>query len=146
MLRAGIFAALLLVSGCRGPDPGQQYGLFFPRHGIGSVGPVALLEGRLAVEGQCIWIVRPDGSRVLPIWPAGFGLTVTERGTAVLDKSGQELARAGEQVRLVGGETVTDQYAFELMGQEPPPLCRARDYWATSELKRSIPSAPTASP
>lgn len=135
----------MLASSCRGGDPGAAYGIFFPRHGGGGVPPAALLEGKLALEGACLWIVRSDGARVLPIWPAAFGITVVDGRAAIVDSSGV-LARDGDDVRLGGGETVSEQDAFALMGQQPPQGCRAPNYWAVSELRRAAPVAPSPSP
>jgi hypothetical protein len=146
-LRAALLAAALLAAGCRGfGDPGQDFGVFFPRHGNSGPGPGALLEGRLETRGGCIWIVGSGGDRVLPIWPPRFGLRVTEGRLTILDASGGVVAREGDLVRSTGGETVTEQNAYELIGREPPESCRAKIYWTTGDIRSLGPARPTASP
>lgn len=94
------------------------------------------------MEGQCVFVVQQDGTRVLPIWPSGFRLSRGAGGFEVLDASGGVLAREGDAVRSVGGETVTEKYAHDLIGGDPPPQCRPAVYWVAFKLDR-VPPPPT---
>ena len=71
----------------------------------------------------------------MPIWPQGFRLAATTLGVEVVDASGRVLARQDDAVRSTGGETVTERYAYELMGGPPPSTCRTAAYWVATRLE-----------
>lgn len=115
MLTVALFAVA-----CGDAAGGEPSDLFFPHHTISGPGMLARLEGRLTVQDQCVFIVTREGDRVLPIWPPGFRLAATARGIEVVDGSGKVLALQDDFVKSGGGETVTERYAYELMGGAPP--------------------------
>jgi hypothetical protein len=134
----------LVLPACRGlDDPGASIGVFFPRYG--SMGPVpgALSEGRLEVKDGCLWLVRTVGTRILPIWPGGYGVRGTVGSLEVTDSSGRVVATEGQSVRMGGGEyPVAD--ARRLMGREEPAACGGRGFWLVGAV--TAPAGRSATP
>jgi hypothetical protein len=99
--------------------------------------PLALAEGRLEVKDGCLWLVTTVGTRILPIWPGGYGLRGAVGALSVTDSGGRVVAAEGESVRIGGGEyRVAD--ARRLMGREEPAVCGGSGFW----LVGSITTAP----
>ncbi len=69
------------------------------------VTPQAQIIGKLVVgEGKCI---RLEGGPAehLPIWPPGYALNASGSEMRILDDKGHVVARVGDRVIAVGGET-----------------------------------------
>ena len=119
-VRAVAYLIVLIVmvpTACRGlDDPGPSVGVFFPRYGSMGPTPLALSEGRLEVKDACLWLIRTVGTKILPIWPGGYGVRGSVGSLQVTDPAGQVVAAEGQVVRMVGGEyAVAD--ARRLMGR-----------------------------
>jgi hypothetical protein len=128
-----VLVAVFVLSACRGlDDPGAAVGVFFPRHGLSGPHTLAPLEGRLEVKDGCLWLVRPDGMRFLPIWPGRYGVRRSDGSLHVTDSAGRVVASEGGTVILVGGQYATDD-ARRVMGREEPPACRA-DFWLVGQV------------
>ena len=87
-------------------DPGA--GVFFPTLGH-QRGPIvsmmALLEGRLELQGECLRVVttwEPEG--VVVVWPPGFGVKMRDGELVMVNGGGSVIARVGEDVALGGGQ------------------------------------------
>jgi hypothetical protein len=125
---------VFVVAACRGlDDPGASFGVFFPRHGLGSPHALAPLEGRLEVSDGCLWLVERGGTRRLPIWPGRFGLRRPAAELQVTDSAGRVVATEGETVTLVGGQYPADA-ARQLMGRDEPTACRGDGFWVVGEI------------
>jgi hypothetical protein len=132
---------VLVLPACRGlDDPGASIGVFFPRYGSMGSTPAALTEGRLEVKDGCLWLVRTVGTKILPIWPGGYGVRGMVGTLEVTDSAGHVVATEGQSVRMGGGEyPVAD--ARRLMGREEPAACGGSGFWlvgaVTASLRRS---------
>jgi hypothetical protein len=124
-----VICLVVLLSACRGlDDPGGGVGVFFPRYGSMGPTPLAIADGRLEVKDGCLWLVRTIGTRILPIWPGGYGLRGTVGSLQVTDSAGRVIAGEGQTVRMGGGEyAVAD--ARRLMGREEPAACGGSGFW-----------------
>jgi hypothetical protein len=133
-VRVVICLVALLLAACRGlDDPGGRVGVFFPRYGSMGPTPLAVTDGRLEVKDGCVWLVRTVGTKIVPIWPAGYGLRGTVGALQVTDSSGRVVAAEGQSVRVVGGEyAVAD--ARRLMGQEEPAACGGSGFWLVGSV------------
>jgi hypothetical protein len=143
-LRALALVVVLVLASCRGlDDPGAGLGVFFPRYG--SMGPtlLALSEGRLEAKGGCLWLVSIVGTKMLPIWPGGYGLRGSVGSLQVTDSAGVVVAAEGQSVRVVGGEyPVAD--ARRLMGREEPAACGGNGFWLVGSITgSSVPRSST---
>jgi hypothetical protein len=140
-IRALVLLIALALPACRGlDDPGASIGVFFPRYGSMGPTPLALSEGRLQVKDGCLWLVHTVGTRILPIWPGGYGVRGTVGSLQVTDSAGHVVATEGLSVRMVGGEyPVAD--ARRLMGREEPAACGGSGFWlvgaVTARVERS---------
>jgi hypothetical protein len=125
---------VFVVGACRGlDDPAASFGIFFPRHGLGSPHALAPLEGRLEVSDGCLWLVERGGTRRLPIWPGRCGLRRSAAALQVTDSAGRVVATEGETVTLVGGQYPADA-ARQLMGRDEPTACRGDGFWVVGEI------------
>ena len=129
--------AVLALPACRGlDDPGAGLGVFFPRYGSMGPTPGALIEGRLEVKDGCLWLVRIVGTKILPIWPGGYGLRGSVGSLQVTDSAGVVVAAEGRSVRAGGGEySVAD--ARRLMGREEPAACGGSGFWLVGAITAS---------
>ena len=129
--------AVLVLPTCRGfDDPGASVGVFFPRYGSMGATPLALSEGRLEVKDGCLWLVRIVGTKILPIWPGGYGLRGSVGSLKVTDSAGVVVAAEGQRVRVGGGEyPVAD--ARRLMGREEPAACGGSGFWLVGAITAS---------
>jgi hypothetical protein len=66
------------------------------------VGADALLEGTLALSGNCLVVVRGSYDVTLVVWPDRFSLVHGPNGLEVHGNG--QILRQGETVRLGGGE------------------------------------------
>jgi hypothetical protein len=96
----------------------------------------ARFEGRLEMREGCLWFTRADGSKVLPIWPGGFGLRSASGSLEVTDSSGRVVAVDGGTVISAGGETHVDD-ARRLMGRSEPAACGGHGFWVVGEITAS---------
>ena len=95
--------------------------------------PLAVTDGRLEVKDGCLWLVRTIGTRILPIWPGGYGLRGTVGSLKVTDSAGRVIAGEEQTVRMGGGEyAVAD--ARRLMGQEEPAACGGSGFWLVGSV------------
>lgn len=78
--------------------------------------PTALLSGQLAEQGDEL-VVRNSGVGRAEhvIWPFGYGVHAQAGQLILTDLFGSEKARAGDTVRLGGGET--ESGTFKVCGQ-----------------------------
>ena len=133
-VRVVICLVALLLSACRGlDDPGGRVGVFFPRYGSMGATPLAVTDGRLEVKSGCLWLVRTVGTKVVPIWPGGYGLRGTVGSLQVTDSDGRVVAAEGQSVRLAGGEYPLAA-ARQLMGQEEPAGCGGSGFWLVGAI------------
>lgn len=137
IVRRLLLVLLLVLPACRGlDDPGARVGVFFPRYGSMGPTPLALTEGRLEVKDGCLWLVDTAGSKVLPIWPGGYGIRGSVGSLQVTDPAGQVVATEGQVVRMGGGEyAVAD--ARRLMGREEPTACGGSGFWLVGSVTAS---------
>ena len=130
--RALVVVIVLIVSvlpACRGlDDPGASVGIFFPRYGLMGSTPLALFEGRLQAKDGCLWLVRTVGTKILPIWPGGYGARGTVGSLQVTDSGGQVVATEGQSLRVSGGEYPAAD-ARKIMGREEPAACGGSGFW-----------------
>jgi hypothetical protein len=132
-VRALVFLIVLVLPACRGlDDPGAAVGVFYPRHFLSGPHTLAPLEGRLEVKDGCLWVVKPDGMRFLPIWPGGYGLRRADGRLQVTDSAGRVVGAEGETLTLVGGQYPTND-ARKIMGREEPRACRA-GFWLVGSV------------
>jgi hypothetical protein len=133
-VRVLICLLALLLSACRGlDDPGGRVGVFFPRYGSMGATPLAVTDGRIEVKSGCLWLVRTVGTKIVPIWPGGYGLRGTVGALHVTDSGGRVVAAEGQSVRVGGGEyAVAD--ARRLMGQEEPTACGGGGFWLVGAI------------
>jgi len=136
-LRTLALIAVLVLPTCRGlDDPGASVGVFFPRYGSMGSTPLALTEGRLEVKDGCLWLVHIVGTKILPIWPGGYGLRGSVGSLQVTDSAGVVVAAEGQRVRVGGGEyPVAD--ARRLMGREEPAACGESGFWLVGAITAS---------
>ena len=124
----------LMLSACRGlDDPGGRVGVFFPRYGSMGPTPAALFEGRLEVKDGCVWLINNSGTRILPIWPGGYGLRGTGDELRVTDAGGRVVAATGQTLRVQGGEFPAAE-ARRLMGREEPAACGGNGFWMVGPI------------
>ena len=137
ILRALALVVVLALPSCRGlDDPGAGVGVFFPRYGSMGPTPGALSEGRLEVTDGCLWLVRIVGTKILPIWPGGYGLRGSVGSLKVTNSAGVVVAAEGQSVRVGGGEyPVAD--ARRLMGRVEPAACGGSGFWLVGEITAS---------
>jgi hypothetical protein len=114
-------------------------GVFFPTVPIGDAYPAGEIEGVLELQSGCLFVARPE-DRWLLLWPEGFTARTAEGNIEVLDEEGDLVARAGDHIRLGGGETnplevggtaQAEDRATELTGQDIPERCGDL-YWLVS--------------
>ena len=83
-------------------------GYFFPTlgHQRGAiVSMLALLEGRLELQGECLRVVttwEPEGFVI--VWPPGFRIDMRDGEMAVVNGGGSLIARVGDEVAVGGGQ------------------------------------------
>lgn len=88
------------------------------------------------MKDGCLWLVKPAGSKVLPIWPGRYGLRGSVGSLQVTDSAGQIVATEGQYVRLGGGEyPVAD--ARRLMGRDEPAACAGSVFWLVGTITAS---------
>jgi hypothetical protein len=81
----------------------------------GQPGGDETIAGTLEVdERHCVYLESADGTRVWPVWPAGYNARVDDAGHVSLYDGGDHLvARDGAQVQATGGRTSATAYAGE---------------------------------
>jgi hypothetical protein len=130
---------MLLTSACGSTEPVAPDGVFFPTVPIGDAYPAGEIEGVLELQSGCLFVARPE-DRWLLLWPEGFTARTAEGDIEVLDEEGDLVARAGDHIRLGGGETnplevggtaQAEDRATELTGQDIPERCGDL-YWLVS--------------
>jgi hypothetical protein len=118
--------ALLLVS-CIG---GRQH---LPTHSLSSdEGPLALQDGRLRLDSDCVFLESGMGTRWLILWPRGYS-----RSEEVIYRGGRAAAEIGDHVTLVGGEYDDADYDFlrrSLLDRDVPQACRGERYWLATDV------------
>jgi hypothetical protein len=140
LMTARVLAVVLAfaLSACRGlDDPGAGVGVFFPRYGNMGPTPLALSEGRLEVNDGCLWLVRTVGTKILPIWPGGYGLRGSVGSLQVTDAAGHVVAAEGQNVRMGGGEYARAD-ARRLMGREEQAACGGNGFWLVGSITASL--------
>ena len=131
--RVVVLLAVLLSCG-RLVESEAPAGIFLPTHSIRGSTLLALGEGRLEVKDGCIWIVTTAGTRLLPIWPPGTRARLVAGRIEVIDSAGKGLVREGDNLRSVGGETVTSDNAHLAMRTVEPPMCRPDAFWLVGQV------------
>jgi hypothetical protein len=94
--------------------------------------PLALTTGKLVVEGDYVrvksgWFFA-KGS--LLIWPYGYSLKTADGKISVVDKDGQVVAVAGDNVKIGGGE-ISLEIVEKYLGKSLPANCPG-PYWLVS--------------
>ena len=121
------------VLGCAPASPApdassrEPVGVAFPTWHVGAEGAAALLEGRLAMIGRCLYLVPPQGPPFLVIWPDTVRLAVVDDTPAIVDGS-RVVASVGERVRLGGGELTKDLWPEAVAG------CDTSQVWGANSI------------
>ena len=92
----------------------------------------ALLQGKLAVIEGCLRVTG-SGSSHLVIWQPDFLVNNNEGVIEILDRSGEVVARVGEEIRIGGGEVPLTEKLKQLLREPLPEQCRG-PYWSMGEL------------
>jgi hypothetical protein len=123
-------AAALLFSSCAATSN-------LPVHRNMGGGPAALIEGTLALEGDCLVIIDPLGDVRLPIWPESFRVV----GKDLFDGP-TVVGRVGGPIAVVGGEYGPDEQAYvqSLMTNELPDGCQPALFWLVTEMATAVPA------
>ena len=94
------------VSQYSSADP--DAGIFFPTlgHQRGAiVSMLALLEGRLELQGECLLVVPAWGPQgFVIVWPPGFRVAKRDGEMAVVNGGGSLITRVGDEVAVGGGQ------------------------------------------
>src|SRR6187549_3961628 len=101
---AGAMGVALMMSGCAAgaansavePDAAIATSGWQPGAGADE----ALLEGRLALENGCLYVVRSDAERTLPVFPSA--LASWDAATQTLTYNGETYA-VGDEIAAAGG-------------------------------------------
>lgn len=113
------------------PDPT----IHFPQLRARSVTFMAAqLEGKLIVKDGCLRVSKgdDDGGRLV-IWQPGYFLNNNGGIVEILDRDGETVARAGEEILLGGGEvSLTENLKLQL--REPLSEQCEGPYWLMGEL------------
>ncbi len=125
-------------------DDGESYESFalvvdtFPLHSepLATDWGLDYKMGELILEDGCLRILEdPDLSHrvdfvpsFLPIWPEGFSWRRTEDSLAIIDRSGQMVARVGDYVRLSGEGIFSGSHRGEGLAETLTSDCTAPFY------------------
>jgi hypothetical protein len=118
-----------------GEDAGDEYGIFFPRHCTKPWQPVplALMEAPLVLRDGCLWLVPAHGQETyLAIWPPGWHPVKEGDELQIRDAGGARRGSVGESIAVGGGERMDPHDIAQLIGEEPPALCRSTRAWFVS--------------
>jgi hypothetical protein len=85
----------------------------------GPSGDQALLTGRLTIENGCLAVSTGPESSVYVVWPKGYSLGETDGETWLVDDSGNQIARIGDEVQMGGGITNLAHAEPEVVGGIP---------------------------
>ena len=94
------------------------------------------MMGELVLNGSCLRIQGNDELRgradfvpsFLPIWPEGFTSTRVEDSVAIVDGSGQNVAKVGDYVRLSGDRVGSDSLQERQIAESIPADCKGPYY------------------
>lgn len=134
----GLLLAVMAVA-CAAERPSSPPGIFFPTVPIGDEYPGALIEGVLEVRSGCVFVAAHE-DRWLLLWPEGSRHENVDGELEILDENGKVVARAGERLRVGGGETnpievggsgAAERWATDLTGVDIPERCGDL-YWIVS--------------
>ena len=93
------------IGGCGDGDRAADVEGVATYEAYGDGGDLALLEGSLVVDADCVYVLGPDGGRLLPVFPS------------------DEVRRTGDTVELRGDELSDgDEVSLSGGGQEPSAL------------------------
>jgi hypothetical protein len=121
--RALILTAMLSLAACAGGEPAPL--ALYPAR---PEGHQALVQGRLELEGSCLYIVAENGERWLAAFPSpGTAWDAAQQTVRV----GERAVRVGEVATFTGGETRGSADGVEWV--EPPAAAcdRSGIWWAT---------------
>jgi len=114
------------------PAPPPAISILLPTHPH-AITLDALLQGRLVVQGGCLFVEGSKGSKTGVAWPAGSRWDALRQAIVI---KGVEVASAGQEVRVGGGlfdvtvETIND---FEWINP-PLPQCLGDYFWIAGAI------------
>lgn len=123
-IRSAVAFLVLLVGGC---GTGSTWG---PLAVADVFGPDALAEGTLRIDATCVVLEKPDGRRLLLVWPSKRTRWEPTGAVVFVRPSGESITvTSGDVVQLGGGEG-----AFQGDWIAPPhPVC-PKGQWLVSDI------------
>ena len=92
----------------------------------GGMGHQAALSGRLILDGGCLYVERPNGERLIPVFRSPNTRWNAETGTVETVSSGR--FRVGDLVRLPGGLSSPQSWS-----KPPPGGCAGDRFWVVTQ-------------
>lgn len=99
--------------------------------------PASELTGQLLLDRGCIRIAKAQSSHMI-VWPSGFGYRLVNGQLIIVDTTGAERARVGQNISLSGGEIAADPTAWQqtaALQQFPPPKCSGPFWLAAPDIR-----------
>jgi hypothetical protein len=118
-----------------GDEAGAEYGIFFPRHCAKPWQPVpqAAMEAPLVLRDGCLWLAPLHAQETyLALWPPGWTPVRVGEVVEIRDADGVRRGAIGEPIAVGGGVSTDPGHIAQLVGEEPPPLCRSQRAWLVS--------------
>jgi hypothetical protein len=95
---------------------------------------LALLVGDLILDRGCLRVDGGGGSpSLLVIWQPDYFLNNNEGGIEILNRTGEVVARVGEEVRMGGGQIELSEQGIRQL-REPLPIGCTGPYWLLGEV------------
>ncbi len=114
LIAAAAFGVVSLISA--GDETGSGVSVHLPVSGWepGDGGDSSPIEGVLMVDSDHCVYLDDGGTKVWPVWPAGYHATLDHNRLSLYDGDAREaVAVDGDQVRMVGGSAPASNYASE---------------------------------
>lgn len=145
-LLVGLAVFVLLLAGCESNPPPAE--IVFPTQRQ-PADDRALMEdglaGTLSVEDGCLRLISLEGGILYtPVWPPDYAIQPSEPA-AIIEPSGEELARVGDDIYLSGGEVQSlsgrDDLLDPAQADEVAEVCPG-PYWIVGDQLQRDPTAP----